>query len=92
MANKAYHFLYGIHSGIPLCCIEFFVNVWDPRDLFHQDRPLVRAVHSSGVPYVQCPSCLRHKRVAKLRQCDTECWGDCASDFKAITSEDKIPC
>jgi hypothetical protein len=85
-----YHLMFGAHSGIPLCCINFFVNVWDKRRLWEQDRRITRAVKASSVEYVQCPSCVRHKRVARLRICRNECWGNCMEDFKALCSEDVV--
>lgn len=90
MVNKKFHFLFGIHSGIPLCCIDFFINVWDARELYRQDRPLVKAIHASEVRYVQCPSCLRHKRAARLRRCGEECWTNCVAAFRLLSKDDSL--
>jgi hypothetical protein len=75
--DRQYHIEFGIHSGIPSCCIEFFVDEWDAKRLWRQDDlPLVREIHESGAQYVQCPKCLMNNCVVDLHFCDSNCeWG-----------------
>lgn len=67
----------GSHSGIPPCCIAWFVlekRHWqrgDPRQRAY-DRSLRRAAprRKGKVGYAPCPTCIAHKRFVAIRVCD----------------------
>jgi hypothetical protein len=83
MANREYHIKFGVHSNIPACCINFFVNKWDKREMWRQhDNPIVKKVRASGANYVQCPKCLSAGRKVQIKLCDAECGGDHTEDFE----------
>jgi hypothetical protein len=78
MTKEEYHIAFGRHSLIPECCIRFFVEEWDARELW-RNRSLwfVRMNRKDNVQYVRCPDCLVNGRRAKIHFCD----GECAKDF-----------
>ena len=71
---------FGIHSRIPLCCIDFFINEWEY--MYMTDSPYVRAVSYAAWSYVPCPKCLGTGRKAKIKFCINECGGNHWEDFK----------
>ena len=73
--ERAYHRAFGLHSNIPECCVEFFINVWHDRMLSTGSSPYERAVHHAKAQYVQCPECLGTGYVQELRECVKECGG-----------------
>lgn len=66
----------GIHSGIPICCIAYFVSEWihfDNKTRYKRIRNFRKL--KLKVDYVPCPNCLTSRRfVKKLRQCSCP-WG-----------------
>jgi len=62
----------GLHSGIPPCCVLFYVAEWRP--LVHElgnDHPAV-AAHSRRMfrvrpGYVPCPACMRRGAFVRIR-------------------------
>lgn len=82
MSSAAYHMAYGRHSLIPECCIRFFIEEWDAREMRRWDTPFVCATHASPALYVQCPPCLHAGRIARIRICVVECGRECYGDFK----------
>ena len=71
---------FGIHSRIPMCCIEFFVDEWEYTHT--NDSAYVQAVNYADAHYVQCPKCLGTGRKVKIKWCINECGGDHLKDFK----------
>jgi hypothetical protein len=71
---RAYHRAFGEHSLIPNCCIEFFVNEWDSKELWRQNSlPIVKANNERPTQYVMCPECLVNNREVKIHFCDDRC-------------------
>jgi hypothetical protein len=67
----------GLHSGIPPCCVYFFVAYWlrcktdDLKKLDdHRAAEKEFGIDSRGPGYIRCPACLLSKRVVKVQQCD----------------------
>jgi len=78
MVSKQYHIAYGIHSGIPSCCIIFFINEWDKKELWRKEKSeLVKAIRDSGAGYVMCPKCLASNSIVNIRDCAQECKREC---------------
>jgi hypothetical protein len=64
----------GVHSGIPMCCIKFFVNEWPSYSLEAHREHIAKAAEINGgenYGYIPCPDCLE-KGVAPvtLKSCN----------------------
>lgn len=83
--ERRYHIMYGLHSLIPACCIRFFIDEWDGRDLYRTPEGGLyrRALQASRSHYVQCPNCLGRGNVVKIRNCRTECGRACNEEYAA---------
>ena len=71
---------FGVHSGIPRCCIAFFVKEWEYMYM-DDSNPYVQAVNYAAWNYVPCPKCLGTGRKVKIKFCVNECGGDHPQDF-----------
>lgn len=61
----------GRHSGIPECCIEFFLGVYAAEyDMF---VPAYLDGRKWDGSYVPCPQCLSVNRPIRLHVCDRRC-------------------
>ena len=61
-----------MHSRIPPCCIDFFVNFWVKlwcED--YQSWHLKTYDHDTG--YVRCAACILAERQAKVHMCSESC-------------------
>jgi hypothetical protein len=59
----------GQHSGIPACCIAFFIEDW-PRINSATPTPYTEALELADPGYIACPTCLeRGSFVKPLRRC-----------------------
>ena len=82
------HVAQGTHSGIPACCITFFVLEWIPWE--HAFGPAARGIHPhrlalemAGITvgnleppeYVPCPDCLARRHFVEIHTCTKECFG-----------------
>ena len=81
------HMSYGLHSNIPLCCVKFFIDVWDRHELWERkSHPYVQAVDLAcsrfQFRYVPCPSCLVNRNVVELLDCQSACGGNHLQDFE----------
>lgn len=69
----------GLHSKIPVCCIEFYVHhasVWSPRlRLFYSRVVHARCVEmdATGAGYIACPACVRDGAFVQVHQCQESC-------------------
>jgi hypothetical protein len=78
--QKAYDWAFGLHSNIPLCCVEFYVENWDM--IWNcENNPYLRAVNAAQFGYVPCPECLGRNKRVKLKICLTECGREHTEDF-----------
>lgn len=65
----------GLHSGIPKCCILFFVKLWRPLT-FCGLMPLVNSYMAArmtlgpSAQYIMCPACLLARNVVEIKPCD----------------------
>jgi hypothetical protein len=72
----------GLHSGFPVCCIEFFVKAYWPimtsgsprrstaRRAMERYRMSLRNNDNVTPGWVPCPRCLQDRRVIRVRDCD----------------------
>jgi hypothetical protein len=74
--------MFGLHSRIPTCCINFFVDEWDGRSMFRDiGSAYHRALDSAKAGYVLCPACLGRGNKVQIRDCRIECGRDHQEDF-----------
>ena len=63
-------------SGIPECCVNFFITVWKPLHI-DDKLPYLKVMDNSekdqDIHYIPCPECLENKRFVTLLPCDKEC-------------------
>lgn len=60
-------------SGLPPCCIEFFIETWrmDPEsNQEHADRMVKAKAEGVDFWYVPCPECLETKSFVEISHCD----------------------
>lgn len=75
----------GRHSGIPECCIQYFVEVWDP--LFYaadswsskvEERHVLvgvfERVYGAKFRHIPCDACLLDGKAIRLQRCPPDCW------------------
>lgn len=81
--NILYHFINGIHSGIPLCCTTFFsLKTVDEKchkegiafvlSQIREPGAWERGEHKS-VNYVQCDKCYENNHVVEINENDPIC-------------------
>lgn len=73
----------GLHSGIPECCVAFYLLMWQPA--VHAEKALADTMLDASslfkfnahyrkllgpCGYVRCPACILAKRVVKVKACD----------------------
>jgi len=68
-----YHFAFGIHSNIPMCCVEFFIG--DYEEMWMNDKQ--RYIKDVGVfqrwNYIPCPKCAKSNNKIVLHECTIPC-------------------
>jgi hypothetical protein len=69
----------GLHSGLPDCCILFYITCWWPLTLAESDddegnpyRDLLDGAGGRGSGYVPCPGCLAARNFVEVRPCDAQ--------------------
>lgn len=77
-AETAYHWDYGRHSGIPDCCIAFWLDKWE----YESPNSYSAAVTASNYNYVPCPKCFEKKRKIHLIDCIYDCGQDCYKYYR----------
>lgn len=66
----------GLHSGLPECCIVFFMTVWMPSfQIGFLDMPYMKHIRSlkDRPQYIPCPACLVNKNIVMIKECDCPC-------------------
>jgi len=69
------HFHCGRHSGIPLCCMIFFVFLWGPLSrlsYFSLVKKFIYWYPPVKFGYVPCLFCFVLRRKAKIRNCSND--------------------
>jgi hypothetical protein len=73
MATKNHHVVCGRHSGIPECCIEWFVGPWQKTIL---NIPVLWKAYwdynGEKASYIRCPGCIEGDKSVCLSSCDCE--------------------
>jgi len=73
----------GLHSGLPRCCVAFFVKVWWPYWLVIDERLSLAKVDPHGSfaayqrwttrpGYVPCPRCVLDENFVEVLPCECE--------------------
>lgn len=67
--------VYGLHSNIPECCVDYYINVWTKKSL----REMIEGNRTRFVGtnilwnYVPCDACLESENLSELHLCTIEC-------------------
>lgn len=65
--------IWGEHSKIPQCCIDFFTGTW--QKIYHtKTGRQYLAERPNDVDYIPCPGCKRANKYIEVHNCDIECW------------------
>lgn len=73
--NRQGYFCGFVHSGIPACCVVFFMQTWLPYvaalTAANSDLAYLTSVAiTKAFGYVPCPKCTRAARFVKLQKCN----------------------
>ena len=64
----------GKHSGIPECCIEWYIGPWS--NIVARVPVLWKAYwdhnQTESTYYIRCPECIENKNIVKVKECDCE--------------------
>lgn len=70
---RKYHTAFGIHSNIPVCCVEFFIGDYDQM-YYDTKQHYIKGV---GVfrrwNYIPCPKCAKSNNKIMLHECTIPC-------------------
>ena len=64
--------VYGLHSNIPECCVDFYINIWTKEPLSARIEFWDRH-KSSDFHYVPCVTCLETNNFKEIHRCDEKC-------------------
>ena len=68
--RRYFELRYGIHSGIPTCCVVWFITGWQ---LVYGTRLLGWYLSKSPYhSYIPCPLCLSKSKRVPIRDCEQE--------------------
>jgi hypothetical protein len=64
----------GRHSGIPECCIDWFIGPWSSISIPGKAWALYWKENDKArnVEYIRCPTCIKKSIVVKIKGCDCE--------------------
>lgn len=65
--------IFGQHSKIPECCINFFCNEWNLIYNTQEGKDYLNQ-RDKGVDYIPCPTCIKDKNYVRIHNCDISCW------------------
>ena len=65
---EAYHRGYGKLSGIPDCCIEFFVGDWENIWNVPSKSRSYHTKNGTDVPYIRCPKCIETNYIVDINK------------------------
>ena len=87
--DKYYHIAFGLHSGIPVCCIVWWINA-TAKQKKDQYKKMEKA-YTYKQDYLPCPSCTKQRKSVFTERCDYKddmCWEfvdkDAIKTFKAM--------
>ena len=68
-----YHRECGKHSGIPECCIKWFIGPWSNIRAHSWAWALYWRQNSKDNPsYIRCLTCIKNGVVVEIKECDCE--------------------
>jgi len=69
-----YHVECGRHSGIPECCINWFIGPWSAIRTFSWAWSLYWRENNKGVDveYIRCLECIKDSVIVDIKECDCE--------------------
>lgn len=81
-----FHFIAGINSNIPLCCVLYWCYIWifynipKENSLFKVTRETVKEYN---LPYFPCPKCCKKKHFAQIKWDGKDDW-DYYNEFQDL--------
>ena len=82
----------GLHSGLPLCCIVFFVKVrWRLDEAGVASYRQIRGDHKAN--YFACPRCLIEQTIVEMHPCDcsAKCDGHLRRELQKLATRKRRP-
>ena len=88
LSYKLYNILFGQHSNIPECCIDFFIDKWlklysigsrkSRKEIEDYHKLIRKAGNTVGKKfgYIPCPDCIAKLNWHKVHTCTTKCKSD----------------
>jgi len=73
-----HHIEMGRHSGIPACCVLFYVSVWlhiytrEEGRVYWQRMHDVEVKENIDAQYIVCPNCLKRREFINIHRCGGE--------------------
>lgn len=67
-----YHRECGRHSGIPTCCVDWFVGPWSEVRIFGPFWKLYWDKNGDNVNYIRCLRCAEDNKAVELKDCDCD--------------------
>ena len=68
-----YHVECGRHSGIPECCIKWFIGPWRTVLTFGEEwASYWQKNNRENVDYIRCLECIDKSIVVDIKECDCE--------------------
>ena len=64
--TKFYHIICGLRSGIPECCVKFYLTEWQEMNKRDKNNYLAATKRWS---YIPCNKCKDTKHIAELKEC-----------------------
>jgi hypothetical protein len=74
----------GAHSGIPSCCVLFYIGSW--RWFSAQDAAKYKSRITPTFTHIPCPKCLQSGRTIRMRRCPKSCVQRIFADGPEIAS------
>ncbi len=71
-----WHYEFGIDSGIPKCCIKFWLEEFSP--LLHENKEIILYYHNQieksdkDFQYIPCPKCLESGNCKEIILCESK--------------------
>lgn len=65
--------IFGEHSNIPQCCIDYFCGPWKDIYATEEGQKYINE-RPNGVHYIPCPMCRKNDTYVETHHCDINCW------------------
>jgi hypothetical protein len=84
--ERLYHAIFGMHSNIPLCCVNFFTKEWVPnRNSVENTEYWEKIKEADGLSYIPCHACFQKKKFNPLHRCNSQVCKDFWAQLKEFS-------